>query len=852
MISLALRNLLARKRRTLLTALAIIVGVAQVTGALILTDSMNKSVDTLFEAGQQGVDVVVTPRGEDTGGGPSGPTDTPTIAPAVLTQVQRAAGVDRAVGEVFAATSILKKDGDPISAGPPSFVASQTPVDMTAWSLASGRWVRSDGETVLEKAAADRAGYRIGDRVTIVGEQGVEQPTLVGIANFGDGESGSTAGVAVAIVTPEAADRIAGRKGRFDDIVVRADQGVSPVTLRRTVADALRGEPVRVRTAAEQAKSQADELKDQLGFLQPVLLAFGIIALFVGSFVIVNTFSATLAQRSQELALLRALGATKRQVSRSILIESLLIGVIAGVLGFLGGLLIAPGILALFKGFGIELPAAGTVVLPRTVIVALLVGPVVCTLAGLLPVRRAAAVPPVQAMRGDTTRDATRRPGPLAYLVAALAAAAVVGSLVTSGTLAAILVGAGALLTLVAVGMLAPLVLGPVVRIVGAPAAATGAVGDLARRNAQRNPRRTASTAGALMVGVALVTFVSVFAAGVSAIASDAFGDRVRADLALSEQAGMGFPPAAQEVAAGDPGVQRVVGISFGGFDDARTSDPIVVSGIDEGLQDVYRLAWVDGSDAMLDQLGPTDVLADRASDVPVVRDAKVGDRIRLERRNGEEFTATVRGIVDEGNTLLGGGLIGPRALLAGDSGSARVFFSLVKVREGADVAAVKRRVATAMDARFPTVDVLTRGELEDQIIGQVNQLVNMIYAFLAFALIVSLLGISTTFTLAVQERRRELGMLRAVGATRRQIRRLIRQEAIVTGLLGAVLGVAVGLGFGALVARLLADDGFSYVVPVGSIVVVVILAAVVAALAAALPARRAGKVNVVEALAVD
>ncbi len=853
MISLALRNLLARKRRTLLTALAIIVGVAQVTGAFILTDSMNKSVDTLFDTGQQGVDVSITPRGEETGGGPSGPTDTPTVAPEVLERVKQVDGVQRAAGEIFAQTSILKKDGDPISVGPPSFVASQTPVDMTAWKLASGRWTRADGETVLEERTAERGGYKLGDRVSIVGEAGVEKPAVVGIAKFGDSENGSsTGGTSVAIVQLGAADRIAARGGRFDDIVVRAEQGVTPVALRRSVAAELRGEPVNVRTAEEQAKSQADELKDQLGFLQPILLAFGIIALFVGSFVIVNTFAATLAQRSQELALLRALGATRRQVSRSILTESLLIGVIAGVLGFLGGLLIAPGILALFKGFGIELPASGTVILPRTVIIALLIGPVVCTLAGLLPVRRAASVPPIQAMRGDTSREATTRPGPLAYLVAVLAAAAVIGSLVESGTLAAILVGAGALLTLVAVGMLAPLVLSPVIRVVGAPAAATGTVGDLARRNSQRNPRRTATTAGALMVGVALVTFVSVFAAGVSAIASDAFGDRVRADLALSEQTGTGFPPASQKVAAADPGVQRVVGISFGGFDDVKTSDPVVVSGVDEGLQDVYALNWVDGSDATLAALGPDDVIADHASDVAVVKNAKIGDRILLKRRNGKTFTVTVRGTVDEGSTLLGGGLIAPREMLAGDTGIARVFFSLIKVREGADVAAVQQRVTKAMDAKFPTVDVLTREELEEQIIGQVNQLVNMIYAFLAFALIVSLLGISTTFTLTVQERRRELGMLRAVGATRRQIRRLIRQEAILTGLLGAVLGVGVGLGFGALVARLLADDGFSYVVPVGSIIVVVLLAAFVAALAAALPARRAGKINIVEALAVE
>lgn len=853
MISLAVRNLLARKRRTLLTALAIVVGVAQVTGAFILTDSMNRSVDDLFKAGQQGVDVVVTPSGNSSdGGGPSGPTDIPTLSPKVLDRVQQTPGVNKAVGEVFAVTSILKKNGDPITMGPPSFIASQTPDDMSPLHITKGRSPRGNAEAALEESTAERGGYKIGDKLTIVGEEGVEKPTIVGLARLGDEGASQTAGAAVAMMTPESADRIAGRDGRFDDIVVRAEEGVTQVALRGKVQAALKGEAVRVRTAEEQAKSQAEELKDQLGFLQPILLAFGIIALFVGSFVIVNTFSATLAQRSQELALLRALGATKRQVSRSILVESLLIGVVAGVLGFLGGLLVAPGILALFKSFGLDLPASGSVVLPRTVIVALLVGPVVCTLAGLLPVRRAAAVPPIQAMRGETSREESTRPGPLAYLVALLAAGSVVGSLVTSGTLAAIFVGAGALLTLVAVGMLAPLVLTPVIRVVGAPTAATGTVGELARRNAQRNPRRTASTAGALMVGVALVTFVSVFAAGVSAIASDAFGDRVKADLALSEQGGMGYPAASTNVISENSGVQRVVGVSFGGFDDAKTSEAIVVTGVDQGLGDVYELGWVDGDDSLVESLGPREVIADSASDVPAVKNAKVGDKIELERRNGEKFDVTVRGVVDEGSTLVGGGLIGPRELLAGDSGQARVFFSLIKVNDGADVAAVQKELTKAIDAKFPTIDVLTRSELEEQVIGQVNQLVNMIYAFLAFALIVSLLGISTTFGLTVQERRRELGMMRAVGATSRQIRRLIRQEAVLTGLLGAVLGVGVGLGFGALVARLLADDGFSYVVPVGSIIVVVILAAVVAALAAALPARRAGKINIVEALAVD
>lgn len=842
MIRLALRNLLSRKRRTLLIALAVVVGVAQISGAFVLTDSMNSSIDKLFDTGQKGVDVVIAPKMA------SDDVDPPTIPAATLERVKAVDGVSDAVGEVFAIASILKPDGKPVSVGPPSFVASRSPDRFSPWQLTTGRWASARDETVLDKNTAARIGFKVGDRLTVVGAQGAERLTITGLASFGES---TLAGATVALTTLENAARITGRADKFDDIVVAADQGTTPAELRTALSTALASDPVTVRTAAESAAKQADDLKTQLGFLQPILLAFGLIALFVGSFVIVNTFSATLAQRAQELALLRALGATKGQVARSVLTESMLIGLVAGILGLLGGLLLGPGILSLFKSFGIDLPNQGTVIKPRTVIVALLIGPIVTTLAGLLPVRRAASVPPMQAMRGDTSREEQQRPGLLAYLIAALAAAAIIGSLVTGGTLAAVLVGVGAVLTLIAVSALAPLVLEPILRVVGAPIARLGESGRLARLNAMRQPRRTTTTAGALMVGVALVTFVSVFAAGLSAIAKDAFSDRVRADLGLSDSGNFGFPAAAQDVVRKDGDVQRVVGLQYTGFDRAGTDEGLAFTGVDPGLAEVYRLAWVDGDDQLLSTLGPTDVIADRSAD-GVIGQARVGDRIELERSDGSTFTVTVRGTVDEGNTLLGSSLIGSRAFLERGASQPRVMLSLVKLRDGADEGAVQRRLSAALKDRFPIVDALTRQELEDRFVGQVNQLVNMIYAFLAFALLVSLLGISTTFTLTVQERRRELGMMRAIGTTRRQVRRLVRLEAVLTGLLGGVLGVAVGLGFGALVARLLADDGFSYVVPVGSILLVLVLAAIVAALAATLPARRAGKIDIVQALGVE
>ncbi len=845
MIKLALRNLLARKRRTLLIALAVVVGVAQVTGAFILTDSMNKTVDKIFGEDSFDVAVVVTPKGNS-----DDFINPPTLAPQLVQRINGVEGVAAAQGDISAIVPMLKPNGDPLTVGPPSLVVMLTERGQTDLQVDSGRYAETDREVAIDAFTAERVGYKVGDRLSIVGEAGLEKPEIVGIVSYKDDTS--LGGAALAIATEQAADRLGGRKGRYDSIQVDAEQGTSQPQLRNAIAAALQGERVTVRTGAEEAASQAADLKDQLGFLRPILLAFAAIALFVGSFVIVNTFSATLAQRSQELALLRALGATRGQVTRSVVMESLLIGVIAGVLGLLAGLAVAPGIIALFKGFGFDLPAQESAILPRTIIVALLIGPIVTTFAGLMPARRAVRVPPVQAMRGETVRSDTKRPGPLAFLVTALAVAAIVGSLLTSSTTAALLVAAGALLTLIAVALMAPIVLEPIMRVVGAPFARTGEIGSLARLNSMRSPRRTATTAGALMVGVALVTFVAVFAAGVSNLARGLFDERVTAQLALYQPSNQPYPGAAHQLIARDPDVQRVVGFAWGEFDRPGTDESVGVQGVDPGLGDVYKLNWVDGDDRLLDQLGPNDAISDREADNPVIADARVGDRIALERSDGSRFTLTVRGTVEEGTSLLGGALMFPVATMTAGGEPSKYWNSLVKVRDGADVGATQKRLQGQLDDRFPTLDALTKDEFAEKFVGQINQLVNMIYAFLAFALLVSLLGISTTFTLTVQERRRELGMMRAVGATRRQIRRLIRTEAILTGLLGAVLGTAIGLGFGALVARLLADDGFGYTVPVVTIVVIVVLAAIVAAVAAAIPARRASRVDVVEAVSAE
>ncbi|MDO9173738.1 MAG: ABC transporter permease, partial [Actinomycetota bacterium] len=358
-------------------------------------------------------------------------------------------------------------------------------------------------------------------------------------------------------------------------------------------------------------------------------------------------------------------------------------------------------------------------------------------------------------MQGDTTREERGRPGPLAYIVGGLALLAIVGSVLSSGTTAAILVAVGAVLTLVGVALLAPLVLEPVLRVLGAPIARLGETGRLARMNAMRSPRRTTTTAGALMVGVALVTFVAVFAAGISQIARDAFGERVQAQLALSAGGSQFYPSAAQQVVAADPGVKTVSGVAFGSFDKAGTDTGVPVTGIEpRTLASVYRLGWVDGADPVLQTLSPEQAVTDRGSQDPMIAAAKPGDRLELQRADGRPVTLTVAGVIDEGNSLLGGGVLVDRRTLSSDGTAGKLWMSLISVKPGADVVQVQNRISDGLEARYPTVDALTADELEERFVGQVNQLVNMIYAFLAFALLVALLGISTTFTLTVQERR--------------------------------------------------------------------------------------------------
>ena len=851
MIFLALRNLAARPRRTLLTALAVIVGVAMTSGAFVLTDSMNRTVDGIFGGGEDAIDVVVSPRIADTASN-GGTGALPTIDSALLDRVRGVDGVRDAVGETFAVVQMLKaRSDDPITVGPPAFIASVQPKKFSSFSLVEGRDPGGRGEVSIEETTAERGGYELGDDLRIVTPAGLERPRIVGVVKY---SSDSLAGAAVALAAPAEAQRLSGNAGTYDGISVEGDDGVPRKVLSDRIAAALRGEPVTVRTREAQAEAQAGELKDALGFLQPVLLAFAAIALFVGSFVIVNSFAATLAQRSQELAMLRTLGATRRQLQRSVQLEAAITGLIAGIVGMAAGVLVAKGILAMFKGFGIDLPAQGTVIEPRTIVVSVVLGVVVTMIAAWRPVSRATAVPPIQAMRGlDTAQEqADRRPGPGAYAVAILAVGGMVGSVLASGTLAALLVGGAAILTFLAVAMFAPVVLVPLMRVLGLLAAWRGEPGRLARLNAVRNPRRTATTAGALMVGVALVTFVAVFAAGIGALVRYTFGERVKAPLALSSSGVMGFPAAAQKVVAADPDVRAVVGLSYANFA-LRGADSVQLSGFDEGLAQVYKLDWVDGSDAVLGQLGADGVVIDTESDNPVLKRAEVGDRLTLLDAAEQPVAVTVRGRVKEGNTLLGGGLLGPRGLIDGQNAArAQLSLALLALRPGADRDAVQKRLKSSLKADFPTVKPLTGTELENQFVGQINQLVNMIYAFLFFALLVSLLGISTTFGLVVQERRRELGILRAVGMTRRQIRSLIRWEAILTGLIGAVLGIVIGLGFGALSTKLLGEDGIGFVVPVGTLVVVVIAAALVAALAAGRPARRAGKVDVVQVLTTE
>ena len=849
MVRMALRGLFARKLRTALTGFAVVIGVAFVSGTFIFTDTINASFDDLFERVSKGVDVNVTAKQPVEGdfGGRIQPLPDGTFE-----KVEAAPGVEAAEARFEAEVTIFDKENEPIGGnGPPSIVFSTNDERFDPLTYVEGGPAEEPGQVTLDKATADRNDFAVGDELRIAGRTPVTGYEITGITKLGDQNS---LGIVSMTMPLEEVQKLAAKPGAITEVAAAAEGGTTPEQLKADIARALAGS-AEVRTGQEQADKAASDISESLGFLQIGLLVFAGVAVLVGGFLIFNTFAVTVAQRSREFALLRTLGASRRQVLNSVLAETLVIGFVASVLGLLAGLALAPALRALMASFGIELPSTGTVVAGRTIIVGLVVGMIATLVSGLVPARRATQVEPVEAMR-DAVLPSARRVSRKRLLgslsVIGLGLVVLLAGLFggADGSAAASLLGLGVVLMMFGVALLAPVLVRPLARLIGAPLERLqGLPGRLARENAERQPQRTAITASALMIGLALVVFTAIFAAGLSGSVDKVIDEQLsRSALIVTHDDG--FSPVPPDVAERLEGVEGVDAVSPLRFDQANIEgggESVPASGVDPAtITRLFQPELVEGGTEALSGLTDDQVLAD--SDWAESHDFAVGDRLSVTTPKGTRLDYELAGTYDNKVGVLGN-IVVTNASMTDDWNQPDDAFILVG---GPGQPEALERAAKSALAEFPVAKAQTLAQFKDESADQVNQLLGLVYALLSLSVIVALLGIVNTLALAVHERTRELGLLRAVGMSKRQVRRMVRAESVITALIGAVLGLVLGVVFAVIVSRPLAADGFVLTFPIGTLVTLSILAAIAGVIAAIPPARLASRVDVLRAVTTE
>jgi putative ABC transport system permease protein len=852
--SLAVRGLLARKLRGALTAFAILLGVAMVAGTLMLKGSVDNAFDDIFSEAAAGVDVSITPKLAVEGGFDAPPAGT-ALPERLLAEVEGVEGVEQATGQIddYTAIAILDEEGErigPPQGGPPHIAESVTPEPFTPWTWVEGRIPSGPGEVGIDSITADEEGYAVGDSVRISGDAGARDYEVAGIGRFGSGVP--LGGASIAVFTLEEAQRVTAKPGEYDSIMVAAADGVEPGELVARLSEALPAD-VEVRTGAAEAAQQSADLKEGFGFLTTALLVFAGISLFVGAFLIFNTFSITVAQRTREFGMLRTLGASSRQVLASVAIEALILGVLASLLGILAGIGFVELVTGLFDALGFELPQSGLVVDSSTVLIPLIVGVLATAASAIVPAVRATRVTPLEAVRdggGGEAVASPRRRAVAALMITAALALLALGLFGTSSFSAALpLLGGGMILLFLGIAALAGTLVRPLAALVGVPIERVrGVTGRLAHENTLRNPNRTATTSAALMIGVALVVFASVFSTSATKSVGEALDSTFIGDLTIYNADGFSPISAAvgREVAEVE-GVETVsaIGGSAGVIEGAGSE---VITGIDPGtISRVGRLDWQDGDDSLLGELEEGTALVE--SKFAEDNGIEVGDTVRVTAPDGAEVEVEVIGSVRDRVNLLLSSLALPLAVMRERFDARQDFAVLAGYTAGADPAAVRAAVDELLERRFPQAEARSQQQFKDEQREAINQLLALIYVLLALSVVISLFGVVNTLVLTVYERTREIGMLRAIGAARGQIRRMIRYESLITAMIGAVIGVVIGIGIGIAAVEALAEDGFILGIPFGGIVVVLVVSALAGVLAGIWPARRASRIEVMEAL---
>ncbi|WP_305789022.1 ABC transporter permease [Symbioplanes lichenis] len=845
MFRATLKSLLARKLRLVLSGLAVVLGVMFVAGSFVLTDSLNRTFDALFADAYETTDVGVSAKptvavseleGEQ--------VDTPLPAAALAT-IKNVPGVRTATGLAEAdGARVIGSDGKVLtSTGPPRMGVAWTGEDELV-QLRQGKGPAAPDEIAVNATVAEAAGIKVGDRVSVLTLQPKKEFTLVGVWGY-SGNRDSLGGVQeVAFTEPVAQQLMLGRTGVYSSIRVQAADGVSPAELRDRVGAAL-GAGYDVKTGQQLAEDNAAELKDGLAFFGQILLGFSAVALFVGIFLILNTFSIVVAQRTRELALMRALGASRPQMIGSVLLEAVVVGLLAAVLGLAAGYGAGAGLGYLFSSFGgggLELASAG---LPLSAVIsAFTIGVLVTVVAALLPALRAARIPPVAAMQDVATPDRplTRISVAGGVVTAAGAAALGTGLFADAGGADLYLILGGVLVTFIGVALLTPLISKPVVALLGR-LFSWSLPGRLGRLNSGRNPRRTAITAAALMVGIALVTGVTVVMRSAQASLETEINRVLAAEIVINgDQTGPRPPtydPAVVAQARDIPGVRAAA---------ALYDDQVLVNGTRDyvtATDDLAQLGTTFGQSVA--PLGASQIAVSR--DTATEKGWQTGTTVTVQTARGTPRDYTVATVFPEDS--LPGTIILPASAVAG-FGIPQPVAGFVKLDDGIPVDSVLPAVK-ALLADSPEVAASDAATFIDQQASIFDTLITMIQILLALAILIAVLGVINTLALSVLERTRELGLLRAVGLGRAQTMRMITVEAVVISVFGALLGVAVGAGLGTAVTRALENDGVTeLVLPWTRMGTYLLLAALVGVIAAVLPAIRAARLNVLGAIAHD
>lgn len=838
MFKATIKSLLAHKLRLALTALAVVLGVAFMSGTFVLTDTIKHTFDSLFAQTSAGKDAVV--RGIDPYGNNNTNfgADRPLTPESLLATVRATPGVAAADGNVSGLVTVLSHAGKAVSSHAPTIATAWQPDRrLSALNLRSGRAPTGPTEMTIDKSTADKQHFAPGQQITVIGNQGPHQYTLVGITGFGSTDN--LAGAALVSFDLPTAQQVAGKPGYLSEIDVEAVPGTASTTLLSDVGDRL-PHGFEVVTGAQAAAQQASSVTQGLNQFNTILLVFAGIALFVGAFLIFNTFSILVGQRTRELSLLRAVGASRRQINASVLGEAFFTGLFGSVVGLGIGVALAAGLYSLLSALGVDLPRSALQFEARTAIVGLIVGTVVTLVSAVLPAVRAGRIPPAAGLREDTVvQDTSMRRRATTGAAVTLAGVLVlaVGLFASAGILA---VGIGAAVVFIGVAMLVPFAVKPLIGFLGRPLpAVAGVTGRLGKENAARNPRRTAATASALMVGLALVAAIATLGQSATASFNGLFDKSVKADYVLTASGMSTMAPTAERTVATVPGVTAVSPVRQADWHLGRVGKQ--VTGIDPvGGPQVLTLNMVSGS---VQALARNELLVDNT--------VAKNDHYRVGQTLPMGFTATgVKQVVIGGtfktNQFLGNYVVSSQFLAANVN---QVQDQVIGLR----TTAVSNEMTAALQAAtrsYGNIKVQTAAQFKSDQKKQLSTILAIVYALLGLSIVIALIGVVNTLALSVMERTREIGLLRAVGMQRRQLKQAIRSESLLVSVMGAILGLALGIGLGAAVVSALGSSFITTLaIPVPTIIVVLVLSAIFGVGAAVWPARRAAKLDVLEAI---